>query len=49
MILVGADETIAKRHRDAVKAALGDASQETTEIDFVQRNRGQIGDDRDVK
>ena len=49
LIFVGADEAIAERHRDAMKAAFGDAPQETTEIDFVECDRRQIGHDRDME
>ena len=49
MVLVGADQAVAERHRDALEAALGDPAQHVAEIDFVERNGAEIDDDGDVE
>ncbi len=49
VVLIGTYQAVAQRHRDALEAALGDPAQQTPEIDFVERNRGHVDDDRGME
>ena len=49
VVLVGTYQAIAQRHRDALEAALGDTAEQIPEVDFVERNRGHVDDDRGME
>ena len=49
VVLIGTYQAVAQRHRDALKAALGDPAEQIPEIDFVERDRGHVDDDRGMQ
>ena len=46
MLGVGAYQAVAQRHRDALKAALGDTAQQSPEVELIQRDSGHVDGDR---
>ena len=46
---VGADQAVAERHRDALEAALGDPAEQGADVDFVERDGGDVDDDGDME
>ena len=49
VVRIGADQAVAERHRDALKAALGDPAEQIAKIDLVECDGRDIDRDRDVK
>ena len=48
VIGIGADQAVAERHRDTLKAALGDPAEQIADVDFVERDGRDVGDDGDL-
>ncbi len=46
---VGADQAVAERHRDALEAALRDTAEQGADVDLVERDGGDVGDDGDME
>ena len=49
LVLVGAHQPVADRHRDPLEAALGNMAQQAAKVDLVERGGRQIGDQRDLQ
>jgi hypothetical protein len=46
--VVEANQAVAERHRDSLKALFRDPAEQAAKVDFVQRRDGEIGRDGDV-